>query len=387
MVVESLKYNYVREFLQKLLTQDRYKKITPPESLIEGYQIGDRIAFFLGLDGILKYDQIIGEEKYLNTYVEQLERIFKKLQNGEDIRIGIYQELGKIVSKKLNVDIDNHNEIIRYIYNKYIINGYFYFGCSSNYMNEIDCIGIRKASFKFDDRLLEINKTINKISNKTLFYNDRVTLTDDITVSLYYAFLSPNYISNLIGNSMISNKKNDLECFYRKDIAKIKELLLKTLNYLTINNMDKITIINNFIDVYMENINSKPCIARIKRSCFNKDSLKDIENILINRDDNLGELIALILESRYSSLNIVEDIMPENIETIILPTYNEFLVGKNNFTLLPSEIKIDKEDLEINNSIVSNNMKVNSYGSVSFAIIGILLIIIGVLLSILLKIS
>lgn len=387
MVVESLKYNYVRNFLLALLTQDRYKKITPPESLIEDYQIGERIAFFLGLDAVIKYDQIICEEKYLETYIEQLQRIFKKLQNGEDIRLGIYQELGRIVSKKINVDIDNHKDILRYIYNKYIVEGYFYFGCSSNYKNEIDCIGIRKDSFKFDDRLLEINKIINKISNKTLFYNDRVTLTDDISVSLYNAFLSPNYVTNLVGNSIIGNKKNNLECFYKKDIAKIKELLLKTLNYLTINNNDKITIIKSFIDIYMETINTRPCIARIKRSYLNKNKLKDIENILINRDDNLGQLIALILESRYSSLNIKEDIMPENIETIVLPTYNEFLLGKSNFTLLTTEMKVNKEDLEINDSIIKNNVKVNSYGSVSFAIIGVLLIIIGVLLSVLLKIS
>jgi len=387
MVVESLKYNYVREFLLALLTQDRYKKITPPESLIEGYQIGERIAFFLGLDAVIKYDQIIGEEKYLETYIEQLQRIFKKIQNGEDIRLGIYQTLGKVVSKKINVDIDNHNEILRYIYNKYIVEGYFYFGYSSNYTNEIDCIGIRKDSFKFDNRLLEINKLINKISNKVLFYNDKIELTDDITVSLYHAFLSPNYVSNLMENSVIGNKKNDLECFYRRDITKIKELLLKKLNYLTINNMDKITIINSFIDVYMENINSKPCIACVKRSYLNKDRLKDIENILINRDDNLGQLIALILESRYSSFSIKEDIMPENIETITLPTYNEFLMGKSNFTLLPTEIEVKKEDLKISNSIIKNNIKVNSYGSVSFAIIGVLLIIIGILLSILLKIS
>lgn len=387
MVVESLKYNYVREFLLALLTQDRYKKITPPESLIEGYQIGERIAFFLGLDAVIKYDQIIGEEKYLETYIEQLQRIFKKIQNGEDIRLGVYQTLGKVVSKKINVDIDNHNEILRYIYNKYIVEGYFYFGYSSNYTNEIDCIGIRKDSFKFDNRLLEINKLINKISNKVLFYNDKIELTDDITVSLYHAFLSPNYVSNLMENSVIGNKKNDLECFYRRDITKIKELLLKKLNYLTINNMDKITIINSFIDVYMENINSKPCIACVKRSYLNKDRLKDIENILINRDDNLGQLIALILESRYSSFSIKEDIMPENIETITLPTYNEFLMGKSNFTLLPTEIEVKKEDLKISNSIIKNNIKVNSYGSVSFAIIGVLLIIIGILLSILLKIS
>ena len=42
---------------------------------------------------------------------------------------------------------------------------------------------------------------------------------------------------------------------------------------------------------------------------------------------------------------------------------------------------------QINNLNLTNNAKVNSYGAVSFAIIGILLIIIGVLLNVLIKIS
>ncbi len=387
MVVESLKYNYVREFLQDLLLQDRYKKITPPEPLNDILRIPEKTAFILGLDAIIKYDQIIGEEKYLNSFIEQLKRIFKKIDNGEDIKLGIYASIGRIVSKKLSVDIDNQKEILRYIYNKYIVDGYFYFGYTSNYTNEINCIGIRKNSFKFDERLTEINKIISKISNKTLFFNDEVSLTDDISTSLYYAFLSPNYISNLLENSSINNKKNNMECFLKRDIAEIKNLLLKALNNITINNMDKIKIINNFIDVYMENINVKPCIARVKRSVFDKNSLKDIENILINKEDNLEYLIALILESRYSSLNVKEDIMPENITTLELPTYNEFLMGKSNFVIINPEIKVSKEDLKTNDSVMSSNLKVNSYGSVSFAIIGVLFIIIGILLSILLKIS
>lgn len=387
MVVESLKWNYVREFLQDLLVQEKYKKITPPESLSESIYRPTNVAFFLGLDAVIKYDQIIEDEKYLPTYIEQLKRIFKKIENGEDIRLGIYSILGKIVSRKLSVDSDSQKEILRYIYDKYIVNGYFYFGCSSNYENEINCIGIRKDSFKFDNRIKDINTIVRKISNTPLFKNDEVTLTDDISIALYSAFLAPNYIQSLMSNSLINNKKNDMECFYRRDVTKIKELLVNNLNRVTINSIDKTNIINSFIELYLEDVNFKPCIARVKRSTFNKNKLKDIDSILINKGDSLEYLIALILESRYSSFQISEDVLPESITTLSLPTYNEFLIGQNSFLVFTDKIEVNKEDLQINNLNLTNNAKVNSYGAVSFAIIGILLIIIGVLLNVLLKIS
>ena len=314
-------------------------------------------------------------------------RSISRFENGEDIRLGIYSILGKIVSRKLSVDSDSQKEILRYIYDKYIVNGYFYFGCSSNYENEINCIGIRKDSFKFDNRIKDINTIVRKISNTPLFKNDEVTLTDDVSIALYSAFLAPNYIKSLMSNSLINNKKNDMECFYRRDVTKIKELLVNNLNRVTINSIDKTNIINSFIELYLEDVNFKPCIARVKRSAFNKNKLKDIDSILINKGDSLEYLIALILESRYSSFQIKEDVLPESITTLTLPTYNEFLIGQNSFLVFTDKIETKKEDLQINNLNLITNTKVNSYGAVSFAIIGILLIIIGVLLNILIKIS
>ena len=93
MVVESLKWNYVREFLQDLLVQEKYKKITPPESLSESIYRPTNVAFFLGLDAVIKYDQIIEDEKYLPTYIEQLKRIFKKIENGRECQSEAFLDL------------------------------------------------------------------------------------------------------------------------------------------------------------------------------------------------------------------------------------------------------------------------------------------------------
>lgn len=387
MVIETLKYNNVRIFLQELLTQDKYKKITPPESLMDDYHMEGKVAFFLGLDAIIKYDQIIEDDKYLTMYIEQLRRIFKKITNGNDIRLGIYSVLGKAVSMKLMIDSDDNEKILKYIYNKYIINGYFYCGYSSNYTNEINCIGLRKDSFRFDTKLKESNEIIRKISNEPLFYGDDVYVTDDIAVALYYAFLSPNYISCLLDNSLVKKNKNDFECLYTKDITKIKELLANSLKEITLSGPNKIEIINNFIDVYMENNNYHPCIAQISRKVFQKDSLKDIDSIIINKEDDLPSLIALIFENRYNNIIVDKDISSEDINTIELPTYNEFLIGKNDFLILPSQVTISKEALKEKETSVNDGISVNSYGAVSFAIIGVLFIIIGILLSIIIKMN
>ena len=52
----------------------------------------------------------------------------------------------------------------------------------------------------------------------------------------------------------------------------------------------------------------------------------------------------------------------------------------NNFIVINDDVTIDKEELEYDDSIITSNTKVNSYGAVSLAIIGLLFIIIGMVI-------
>ena len=390
MLLESLKYDCVNSFLQELLTQDRYKKITPSNAVDDNYFITSKYAFYLGVDALVKFEIIIDDMSYINEYVEQLSRIFKKITNSSDIRYGVYNLIAKIISVKLSLNNTNslisRERILYYIYNKYIVNGYFYFGFSSYYYNEVSCIGIRHDGFGYDEKLENINQVMKKYCNKELFPKQSVSITDNIIIALFYALLSPNYLTSMATNQVFSSKKYDKECFYTKDIVKIKDMLLQVLNEYRINNEDKKNIINSFVDTYVESTqnNTHPCIARIKRSAINKDKLRDIEEIVKSYDESIATCIELIVDSRYEYFDLTSDISCDDIEIISVPTYNDFIIGKNSFMFSPV-IKASKEELEVDDSMVTNNVTVNSYGAVSIAIIGVLLIIIGTVITIVLR--
>lgn len=397
MCFEVFNKSEVRTFLQQLLTQDKYKKIMPPESLKNNYYLDNKFAFFIGFDAFCKFEQIINEESITHEYVEQLKRIFDKFSNYSEIKKGIYSLLAKIIAVKL--DIKSHNlekereKILSYIYDKYIVNGYFYFGISSNYINELKYVGIRRDGFILDPKLEKINKVFRKTRDHDLFtnYNENISITDDILIALYYAFLSPDYLYKMLDSIYLKNSKCNKDCFYEKDIKKIKEILIDITNKEKLNNEDKHFVVNTFIDVFTKDkvLSLTPTIALIKRKALGKNKLKDIHEIIDNKDTSLTSSIALILESRYHSLTVNEDILPFNIEIHELPKYLEFLLGINNYAVITNSVDIDINDLKLDNNDIRENVGVNSYGATSLQVVatiifisGIISVILGIILEI-----
>ena len=378
-------YPYARNILQKLLVVDKYKRILPPDYIKNKYYVDNKYAFLLAVDAIIKYDQIIEEPKYLHLYINQLIKIFDKYSNYNDIKNGINLLIAKITCDKLcitNIHTFSAREmILRYIYNKYIVNGYFYFGFSSNYLNEIECVGIRTNTFFIDDKLNYINDVFKKASGKLLFLNEKTTITDDITIATYFSLISPYFLADMASNPLFIDKKINRECFYRHDLVNIKESLGKVCDFQRIDPENKKEVVNSFIDCYTLSCarEIKPCIAKINRRSINKNKLKDIDRIIKDTDEKLGSAVGLILDSRYTSYNIIKDISPYDIEIIQIPTYCDLLTGPNSIT---NVINVNSEELKIDNSIIRRKITQNSFGSISLAYIGLLFIFIGTVLAI-----
>ena len=62
---ESLKNKDVRTFLQQTLTKDCYKSIEPPESLKNNYYLEKNFAFFIAMDAIVKFEQVINDNNLI----------------------------------------------------------------------------------------------------------------------------------------------------------------------------------------------------------------------------------------------------------------------------------------------------------------------------------
>ena len=273
-------------------------------------------------------------------------------------------------------------EILRYIYNKYIVDGYFYFGFSSNYQNEIRFVGIRSNTFFLDDGLNHINEVFNKYSGKNLFLNNNTTITDDIIVATYFALLSPYYLTDIVENPIFKNSNINKDCFYRHDIVNIKNSIRKVCSLEGLDECSTNEVVNSFINYYTLCCKKeiKPCLAKISRRSLNKNKLKDIDQIVKDTDIKLVSAVGLILESRYISSNIATNILPSDIEIISLPTYQEFLTEPNNLNLV-NKIKVDVEKVKSGEYVIDNSIKANSYGIISLAYIGLLFIIVGIILT------
>lgn len=379
-------YHAVRSFLRQLLIQEKFKKITPPDYLKNKCYIDNKYAFYLGIDAVIKYEQIIDNERYLENYINDLKKVFSIYHNYNHIKNGIYSIISKFVSMKLSINnvhtFKAREEILRYIYNKYIVDGYFYFGFSSNYQNEIRFVGIRSNTFFLDDGLNHINEVFNKYSGKNLFLNNNTTITDDIIVATYFALLSPYYLTDIVENPIFKNSNINKDCFYRHDIVNIKNSIRKVCSLEGLDECSTNEVVNSFINYYTLCCKKeiKPCLAKISRRSLNKNKLKDIDQIVKDTDIKLVSAVGLILESRYISSNIATNILPSDIEIISLPTYQEFLTEPNNLNLV-NKIKVDVEKVKSGEYVIDNSIKANSYGIISLAYIGLLFIIVGIILT------
>ena len=385
----TFNYPFVRSFLKQLLTEEKYKRITPPEYLKNKYYIDNKYAFYLGIDAIVKYEQIINDEDLIEEYISGLTRIFKKIDNYSDIMNAIYTLIIKIIASKLSLSntmsFSSRQKILYYAYNKYIVNGYFYFGFSSNYLNEIECVGIRSNTFFIDDKLKYINDIFEKSTQKLLFLNQKTTITDDIMIATYFSFVSPYYLADMVVNPLFNSNKIDRECFYNHDIIKIKDSLIQVCDNLKIDFETKKEVVNNFIDCYNLSCTRgiKPCVAKISRASINKNKLKDIDEIINNTDEDLVSAFESILESRYTIFNITDTISPYDIEVVKLPTFIE-LLDSNQTINLEKKITINSEELKIDNSL-KKRINSNCYGIISVAFIGLLFIVVGSFLAVILS--
>lgn len=393
----------VCSLFQELVLHDRFKNIEIPQRFSKDAFIKNQFAFLIFLDSIVKFKIIIEDEKYLSNYIEQIRRLLKKFTTYQDLKNAINTIVGKLCALKLELsnthNKENKEKILRYIYDKYIVNGYFYYGFSSSYKNEIEFIGIRKEGLIVDNKIQTINTILNQYNLDSLYKETKTNISDNLIVAAYHSFMAPIYLEQFSKSKIFENKEYDNKILYTKDIKGIREILTKIALDNKFNQEDKEIFINTFLDIIEEDriYTSKPEIAFIKRKAINKNYLKDFELILNNATNtNLSNSISLITESRYESYELDNDIQNVSIDIVELPSYKEITLGNYRYI----ELEAEKEEIKISdlkeeekykknntekNKAISYQLQ-NSYGIATIAVLGLLLILAGLVLSVILKI-
>lgn len=379
MLQEILNRNDIKSFIKMMTTQQVYINKDIPNRISNEKISGVEYSTYIFIDAIVKYFIIINDIKLFDNYLEQLKIIMKKVKGHNDIKIGITKLLIKYVSHKLDIvdleKINNKKMIIEYFYNKYILEGYFYYSVPSIYINDILQNGLTinnyHDSFK---NLMEINDILNKYGVEDIFFVDSIKnkgifVTDSFFMSYFYATSTPIYLRDLCVN--INKDKEINNAYILKDYNSCKQSIIKFVKKYQINETDKTKILD-FFESEWNNLDVNhlvPIVVLIKRKFLNGNNLLNY-NEIIERSENISieDSIIRLFETRYNEIELTQNILSNNLTILQLPNLKDFI-----------SITEKKDELVKNNN--EKKPVINEVGNATiFALIGIFLITLGVII-------
>ena len=299
-------------------------------------------SLLIAMDLVIKYQIIITDDNYDDYFLDNLEIISKNYTSHQDLIIKGNRLLVDLVSKKIKVSTNNSSDkkqILKYIYNKYIVDGYCFHSFPSIYKNEVEENGLStEIDIKEQNDLKKINYIFNNHNYTNIITRDLncktkpIYITDSPAMAYFYAFRSPEYMASLTSTSKYYEyiKDYDKNAFYEKDYIKCKSNLTLLCRHVNMTTKEENTVLKTF-DKRWTKLNmteSFPCIAFIKRRDLAKDSLTDIDEIINSVDKiELDILVSKITDSKYPIIRRYTNINSLDLSVVTMPSYREI---KNN---------------------------------------------------------
>ena len=387
MLEEIIRREDVSKLLVDICNSARYYDKKSSNSM--GYQMyfGVEQILFLFYDALFKYKIIIDDMSYFNDFFEQVDKLIRKIDNFYDISNGLNRIIGRICAFKLGVkdveDCESKEEVIRYIYDKYMVNGYYIHGFASHYYGNILEEGFFVEEYKnVYDKFLKVQGILNKKNHSKILEKDfnekKVEFTDSFLLGCYYSVNAPLFFSKMICGNEFIKKQEHVDDYAKGDYDACLRNLFKIINGLGLSESEK----NVFVDAFksewklIDKSHSNISLMLIPRDLF-RDSLIDIEKFISdNIDSSFADTICKLLGYK-SGIVVRDDIRKRHITLVNLDGYKKFVKEEKKDTL--------KDELE--RSFVTSDDEfalTNTYGKVSvLLVLGTLLITVGVILTML----
>ncbi len=390
------KKDSVKKFFNDLVNGIVYKKKDIPYTISDEKMDVTYYAILMGLDAIIKYEIIIEKEDFFDSYLQEVQLLLRKVDNHNELKTGINKLIVNYCQKLLNLKnittYENKEIILKHVYNKYIVNGYFYHSFPSIFLDEVNNNGLAVSNYNYEiNSVKEVNKIFEKYNIKNVFSKDLnaespfLTLTDSPFMASYYAYHCPYFLNELAVDLLPKDNNYEIDAFFLKDYKKCRKNLSFYLRKSDILLNDNLKILEFFDKEWnlfkVENL--KPVVCFIKRSAVENNSLNNFNQIMDNIDnDDLIVSVNKVLETRFNEKVINKDISRQSFEIISLPTLKELGFTSKEEEFIETDFKL-KEEKEILNESNNNDLVrydlINEYGnSTIVALIGVLLITIGV---------
>lgn len=378
MIEDLLSNEFVKRFILDIKTSEKYFLKKFDNFHRYSFEVSKEIVLFTFYEALIKYKIIITDEEYLNDYLNDLDRLFKKIINFQDINDGINKLICKFVASKLRIaDMETpsaREEIVTYIFNKYCVNGYLYHGFSTVYekdLKEVGCIpGVYNNLYSKMNDVNNIYKKYNDVAFCKDFSNCQIYFTDNFVDACYYSLYSPKYFYKYLLDNEENNtvdKKYYLEDDFNICFTDVKKYIDKEFDE---NDRNKVKdIIKEEWDL-LNSVDRRVSLIMVKRELVNK-----VDNTLLDKllssDENLYELVDRLLCSKSKAISFTNVLRKENYEIFSLDYKDRIMEDK----------KQEKEEVIENND--EHTVMDDMSGSVTvLMLLGSLFVSLGVIVTV-----
>ena len=351
-----------------------------------GYQLysGAEQILFLFYDALFKYKIIIEDMDFFNEFLEQVDKLMRKIDSFSEIGYGINRLIGRICAYKLGInDIDSDDtkeKVLRYVHQKYIVEGYYIHGFASRYYGSIADGGFVVEQYKnLYPKFIKVQEVLKKkkhlgILNKD-FHAREATFTDNFLMGCYYSVNAPMYFSKWICRNEFIDNPEEIDAYSMGDYDLCLKNLYKLFTKLKLNDSQK----NIFLDAFksewklLDKSNSNIALMLVPRSAFK--SVFDIDKFIEEtRDISFAEAICKLLGQR-TNIIISKQIKKEDIKLISLCGAKKYIKEEKKETLAS---ELEKTFIRSDDEFAFSN----TYGKVSILLLlGTICITLGVILT------
>ena len=376
----------VREDVSKILINicNSARYYNKKNSGLAGYKMysGAQQMLFIFYDALYKYKLIINDMSYFSDFLEQVNKLIRKIDNFKDIRYGINRIIGRVCAFKLgykSVDGDEIKEkVLRYIYDRYFVNGYYIHGYCGCYYENISQEGFLVEQYNnlYSD-FRQIQQVLYEKNNGNLLVKDfsvrEASFTDSLFLGCYYSVNAPMYFSNFLCKNEFIDNHDVVDAYSLNDYGLCFKGLNKIIDKLDLNDQQKGLFVNTFYNEWklLNKDNSNINLMLVPRLVL-KDRFNIEEFITNNKDSKFFDAVCKLLEQNENVVTSY-NIKKEDIIFVNLFNYKHFVRDKNKKTIANN----DSNNKEI------EHINFNNYNKVYLLLlIGTLFIILGVVFTI-----
>ena len=383
MLEDIIQRKDVSLFMEEIQNNERYFQKTSKNLFDHSFYVSKELALFIFYESLFQYRLLFEDDYLLEEFLDQLRKIYKKFDCFEDIREGVHKILCKLLCYQLNISDIHQKEarekLISYVYNRYVLNGYYIHGFQCSYSPFIGENGFVPEIYEnYYSRFMKARDILEKYHIKGVltknFRQSKVYFTGDFVMGCYYSLYAPMYFYKFILNCDFFGKRIRKDFYLKDNLSLVISHLKRFMSSRIVKESDQNFILDLVTDewnlIHREKRNIS--LLLVKKRMFSAP-VKELSDYL---DDsrNIYELIDALLNSKNNNIEYMDALRPEQFEIVSLPF--PYLQNTNE-----EEEKLEEEYNQKEQEVGLDFL--NVYGNVSvLLLLGSVFVTIGVIISI-----